>query len=420
MPPTTNLEILALQSKVASVFTPSAPIDRSALFAGRGQQVRKLMNAVSQKGQHAILFGERGVGKTSLANVLRDFLKAINVHGFLIGSTNCEGTSTFQSIWTAVLRDMPIEFKEVGMGFVPPVHTENGTLADLIPAIDSAESVRQLFQRIDKQCIVIIDEIDQIRVQGTAKALADTVKTLSDHGVNATIVLVGVADSVEDLIAEHLSIERALVQIQMPRMSLKELSEIIDKGLGEVGMSIEEEAKNRITKLSLGLPHYTHLLALHAAQSAVGDKRLNIDDSDVETAIQNAVQQAQQSIVSGYVQATSSRRGNLYAQVLTACAQADKDVLGYFSSSDVRDPMSAIMGKRYDIPAFSQHLNDFCEDDRGPILERTGYPRRYRFRFCNPLMEPYVIMSGISKGLITKNVPTNHSDDPASELELLS
>jgi hypothetical protein len=116
------------------------------------------------------------------------------------------------------------------------------------------------------------------------------------------------------------------------------------------------------------------------------------------------VEQAQQSIVSGYVQATTSRRGNLYSQVLTACALAEKDALGYFASSDVRDPMSGIMGKHYDIPAFSQHLNDFCENDRGPILEKSGYPRRYRFRFCNPLMEPYVIMSGISKGLITKDI----------------
>ncbi|MDZ4289051.1 MAG: hypothetical protein U0984_13875, partial [Prosthecobacter sp.] len=90
----------------------------------------------------------------------------------------------------------------------------------------------------------------------------------------------------------------------------------------------------------------------------------------------------------------------LYAQVLTACAQAKKDDLSYFSSSDVREPMSKIMGKAYEIPAFSQHLNDFCDYDRGPHLVKTGYARRYRFRFCNPLMEPFVLMKGYSSGLI--------------------
>jgi len=78
-----------------------------------------------------------------------------------------------------------------------------------------------------------------------------------------------------------------------------------------------------------------------------------------------------------------------------------KDELGYFSSSDVREPISKIMKKPYDIPAFSQHLNEFCTPERDNILRRTGYPRRYRFRFTNPLMEPYVVMRGITRGFIT-------------------
>jgi len=59
------------------------------------------------------------------------------------------------------------------------------------------------------------------------------------------------------------------------------------------------------------------------------------------------------------------------------------------------------MKKPYEIPAFSQHLNAFCENARGPVLQRTGTARRYRFRFENPLMQPFVIMDGIKKGLIT-------------------
>jgi hypothetical protein len=38
------------------------------------------------------------------------------------------------------------------------------------------------------------------------------IKVLSDNSVPATLVLVGVADSVDALIVEHQSIERALVQ----------------------------------------------------------------------------------------------------------------------------------------------------------------------------------------------------------------
>ncbi|MDZ4323313.1 MAG: ATP-binding protein, partial [Alphaproteobacteria bacterium] len=286
----TALSQLALKHRISQTFTPSAPIDRYALFAGRTEQVEKLMNAVSQKGQHAILFGERGVGKTSLATVLKELLVQLDPTGNVpIGSTNCEATSTFQSIWKAILRDMPIILKEVGMGIVPTVHEEEGTFADVSDSINSAEDVRHLFESMkDKRFVIIIDEIDQIKTKGTAKSLADTIKTLSDHVVKATLVLVGVADSVDQLIAEHASIERALVQIKMERMSLEELHEIIDKGLKEVGMTAKDEAKKQISKLSQGLPHYTHLLALHAAQSAVSESRMEIGISDVENAISKA------------------------------------------------------------------------------------------------------------------------------------
>ena len=46
---------------LSQAFSPSAPIDQQALFAGRISQLMDVLNALNQKGQHAILFGERGV-----------------------------------------------------------------------------------------------------------------------------------------------------------------------------------------------------------------------------------------------------------------------------------------------------------------------------------------------------------------------
>jgi ABC-type transport system involved in cytochrome bd biosynthesis fused ATPase/permease subunit len=77
--------------KIARIFTPSAPIDDRTLFAGRKKQMVRILNAISQRGQHAVLFGERGVGKTSLTNVIRDFLQT-PAESFSIISTNCETT----------------------------------------------------------------------------------------------------------------------------------------------------------------------------------------------------------------------------------------------------------------------------------------------------------------------------------------
>ena len=54
---------------VAEAFRPSAPIDRRSLFSGRTDQIAELFSVVAQPGAHAVVYGERGVGKTSLAAV---------------------------------------------------------------------------------------------------------------------------------------------------------------------------------------------------------------------------------------------------------------------------------------------------------------------------------------------------------------
>jgi len=77
--------------------------------------------------------------------------------------------------------------------------------------------------------------------------------------------------------------------------------------------------------------------------------------------------------------------------------------LGYFSAAGVAEPLSIIMKKKYDIPSFVRHLNEFATEKRGPILKKAGERRRYRFRFINPLMQPFIIIHGISTGLLSED-----------------
>ena len=63
-----------LDVKLSQVFSPATAISRRDLFHGRHAIVRRLIDTANQAGQHAIIYGERGVGKTSMANVLSGFL----------------------------------------------------------------------------------------------------------------------------------------------------------------------------------------------------------------------------------------------------------------------------------------------------------------------------------------------------------
>lgn len=403
-------EKLRLRAALSFAFSPSAPVSRLDLFSGRESQLGRVTDAIFQRGQHAVIYGERGVGKTSLANVLADWLQFLNKYNYQIVRHNCAATSTFNSIWEGVFREL--SFKRNNPGF-----TDTQTLVPMssyVPENAGSEDVRFLLQQTGTSTVVILDEYDRVPKDSTASSLmADTIKSLSDHSVDATLVIIGVADSIDGLIAEHKSIERALVQIQMPRMSDSELDSIIDRGFKEVDMSIDSAAKYQITALSQGLPHNTHELGQLTGYACVDAYRRNAEKSDVEAAIKKAVENAQQTIVASYCQAISSPHQNIYKEILLAAALAKTDDLGYFAAGDLRKPLVTILHKEYGIDRYMRHLQSFCDNERGRVLERKGERRKYRFRFSESIMEPYVVMRGIAEGLITKeDVVAFESNNP--------
>jgi Cdc6-like AAA superfamily ATPase len=396
----TNPSLAKMQrySSVVQVFTPGSPINHRALFAGRIEQVMQVLNAIREPGRHVVLYGERGVGKTSLANVLGEFLEAIDPNSRQPARVNCNTKDDFKSIWVKILR-------EIGS----PYDTDG----DWSSRHPDPEYIRFELQRAEAApSVIIIDELDRVEDEDAISLLADTVKTLSDHTVGVTLLFVGVADSIDDLIYDHRSVERALAQVRMQRMSMDELVQIVDNGLDKLGMTIDPKAKRKIARLSEGLPHYTHLLAQHAAQSVVADDRDQIEINDVNEAIEKTVES--HFLLSEHQNAIRSPHlDNLYEQVLIACALASKDELGYFRASAVRDSLTRVMGKRYEIPAFARHLKRFSDPLHG-VLVKTGEPQRHIYRFINPLMQPYAILSGLSKGLIAEGAVEEAEDQPIS------
>jgi replication-associated recombination protein RarA len=65
-----------LSDSAGRSFTPNVPVSENDLFAARIEEVRRVCDAINQRGQHAVVYGERGVGKTSLANILQFRIKS--------------------------------------------------------------------------------------------------------------------------------------------------------------------------------------------------------------------------------------------------------------------------------------------------------------------------------------------------------
>jgi Cdc6-like AAA superfamily ATPase len=371
-------------AKATEAFTPGSPINNLELFSGRLEQLSDILAAYQTKGQHVALFGERGVGKTSIANIVAEALGArpgaSRPTSVRVG---CTAADIYQDIWVQI-------FKKLGIG------------GDLDPEqYIQPDSIRETLEGLDTPTLVVLDEFDRLSDPQTSTLFADTIKLLSDEPTMATILLVGVADSLDQLVTDHKSVGRALRQVQIPRMSARELEGIIEKGGQHIDLAVSKGHRAQIASLSEGLPHYTHALGLYASQRAIEDDRDELNDNDIEAAKAVAVRKAQRTIVTAYNKATRSAHEDvLFDKVLLACALAVKDELGMFPARDVVKPLQLVTGNFYDIPAFARHLKQFSGPERGNILQRHGEPRRYFYRFDDPMMQPFIILNGLSTGLI--------------------
>jgi GTPase SAR1 family protein len=407
--PTSEEDWLALELDIRDLFTPAGPIDEEQLFAGRQPQIRQLLEATIERSRHAVLFGERGVGKTSLANVFwRRFSKRLQT--IVAARIQADPSDDFSTLWAKAFRELKAVADSIGRQSLIPLAGEYGTL--------SPDDVRIELQKCKPNSlpIIVIDEFDKLQKGRTIELVANTIKYLSDYGLNCTIVIVGVAENLSDLIQEHGSIRRCIVQIPLERMNKRELAEIVESRLKQTPIKIENSALAKIVLLARGLPFYVHTLAKYAAISAMDDRRLLINDEDADNAIDFFIGETTQTFYDDYQKATNSPQpGNLFKHVLLACAVSATDESGFFTPTNVVPALSKILKREVEIANFQRHLAEFTSEDRGEILLRRGTTRQYRFRFRDPMMQPYVIMKGIRENMVdeTTRAILSSPDQPA-------
>ncbi len=411
----TREEAESLKIAAARAFSPRTPISTQELFAGRWGHMRTVGDTVAQVGLHAVIFGERGVGKTSLTHVIAPVLSVLDERASkssdippeprIVVRVNANTSDTFSSLWVKAFDEIWWIEDRPALGFRHTVNQERTSLRREFGLGDEVtiDEVRRTLAHL-RGSVFIFDEFDRLAKKHAA-AFTDLVKALSDGAIQSTIVLVGVAETVDGLMKDHASIGRALIQIPMPRMTEAELDEILKNAEKALTIQFDPVARQQVIRMSQGLPHFTHLIGLHAVRAAADRYSRGITGLDVQKAFGDAVGQADQTVASAYASAIhSAKPGAKYPQVLLAAAIAAytrSDEFGYFQPSHLVAPMTTIMGREEEIAGFNTHLSQFMETKRGPVLERTGAQRAYRYRFTHPLLPPYVLMRSIRDSIAT-------------------
>lgn len=387
-------------------FRPSSPVDKQDLFKGRRAQLGRVFSSVQEAGQHSVIYGERGVGKTSLAYIVKNLFLGIDPNSPRIGvrfqcSIDDDFTRAWKKLIPATLSEVDLLPRAMRESLREPLdRAEDILMEGALSPDDVFRAINVIARQIP--LLVIVDELDRIGGELlSTQMFADLIKTLSDSIVPCTVLMVGVADSVDGLIQGHQSIERALKQVQMPRMTDDELRPILVEGFDAVDLAGEDDVLATIIKLAQGLPHYAHLLGGIIGEQALIAGRRVIGMDALPMATRTALEEAQRTIQVQYAEAVvSARRTATFADTLLACALAEVDDLGYFAPIDVSHPLGIIQGKKRDTPDYIAHLNAFVEGRNYP-LETRGEGRARRYRFRNPLLQPFVILKGLETGKIS-------------------
>ena len=385
----------ALFFNATQLFTPSSPVAETNLFAGRKVQIRKLCKSVAERGRHSILYGEPGVGKTSLAKLLRYFVPS-GPQTVKYIRKSVVSSDTYTSIWSDI-------FVEVKYSAFRDGIRQEYSVSDLYPnEVTPADVVRELSQFGGKSIpIVVIDEFQQLTDDPSAKLLSETVKAVSDEGINATLIIVGVGDTVEELVRGHNSIIRCSEEVLMPRMDNDEIKELLSVRIAQLGMKFEGNAVWKIVGLAKGLPAFAHALGRSSVYAAISRGSTTVTEDDVDVGIKETISESQQTLRLSYEDATrSNHRNATFRQLITACALVKTDESGWFTPKDICAPYSKIIGDHRSVETYSERLKDFSTDKRGNILFKRGNERNYRFRFAEPAMQPYALMKGIESGFI--------------------
>lgn len=385
------------------IFRPSSPVDDHELFRGRIPELLRVIGAVEELGQHAVIFGERGIGKTSLAYLARDAFRRAAPSASLAVRISCSADDDFASVWNkfiprmqAELDPLPLEVRNA----VEPLVERAKDILELDSEVVSPDTIARAISVVCSRMplLIVLDEFDRIEDWESTELFVDLIKVLSDDLVPCTLLIVGVADHIDGLISGHRSVERSLKQIAMPRMSAPEIREIVIGGFDTLkqrvglALTLDDDAVDHLVRLSQGFPHYAHLLAGSIGEVAILTGHRHVTSAFLSTALSQAMENSQQSIIVAYDEAVSSSKKNArFGRTLLACTLADVDELGFFAPADVAKQLSLITGARKSAADFTYHLKRFS-DAPSYILETRGEGRSTRYRFSNPLMRPFVLM----------------------------
>ena len=392
-----------------AVFHPSQPIRSPEMLFGRHTQLQRTMTSLETPGRSVFIYGERGVGKTSLAQTAAYMVNSSETEPVFL---SCSPDTTFSKLVVQIasrLLAIPVHKQKrrtttteanVAAGPLSLIRRIESSDNDIRNDLDTNDAV-DLFNEISKRdpsrkTVVVLDEIDTIRSADVRRELAYLLKQLGDRECPVKFIYVGIADTVEELLSDHESASRYIATVPLERLSMDVLSEMVVEGFKQLGIELWEHFATRIARVSDGFAHFTHLISLKLAYIAIDNELTKLGAEHIEQALAMAVEDSEAWLKNLYEHAVQKYRDR-YEAVLWSAAdhwQLDRSTDHMYPAylricGDLRQtPLPR--------PKFSGALNALKGQAHGQALVSKT---RSWFRFRQAMLRGYCRMVAESRGI---------------------
>ena len=412
------------RSVLLNAFQPATELDDPERFAGRGKQVRELADSLHSIGSTPLIYGERGLGKSSLALQIRriamgdmgllthlgdERLALSEGRYFLTFFVTCtDATETISELLQTLVNaaesveNAPqggnnrasqlvdrttrrrLTFKVIEFENTKKYQTESRRLS--YQDLNLEEKLVQLCDLLTlaygQPVLFIVDELDRVR---DTTGLASFVKAASSETLK--FILVGIASNVSELLADHLSLERRLMPVRVPLMTQVELGQIVVKAQGYllangVTMRFSDRAIIGLARIASGFPWFVHVLGQQALIDADlrGDENIESDEiaKSVSLIVENRFAQQFKDMYQMAVRDSVNREVTLRA------------FAGWSDADIPTGEVYRLLERKLGINGGSTYRGHLCTAEYGSVIFAPNFQKRGLVRFRNEMFKVYV------------------------------
>jgi N-acetylglucosaminyldiphosphoundecaprenol N-acetyl-beta-D-mannosaminyltransferase len=348
-------------------FHSTSPILNQKDLFGRKAELAKLCAAIHNQGGHALVFGERGYGKTSIAKVFGEISDELN---YIVLYNACSRQSDLAGLLNSFYQELISEqvLAPDTLGFTSP--------------LDVAKVACLFAANHTRKCIFILDEFDRIEDRSTREQLVELTKAISDLGADVHFVFIGVAANSRELIELHPSIHRNIKIVPVRRMTDDMIVELVKERATVHNLLITNSTLQAVASICKGSPYHAQLLGEQLVMRAAYTVSNTSDIDDLEIVLSDIAADAKElgsqiCVLSEIVDGNTSERAMLGFLAETA-AQSATDVI------DMK-LIFAQMSIDGEVEPFAQILQIQCEKlITLDLMERiSGTAEKSVYRFSN-------------------------------------